>query len=352
MSLVGSVSALVEQLRLACLHVPGLSAFAAAPYLFRPLLMVVLLGVVAGVVGVLVNLRCAEFSAEALVHAVFPGIVAGAVYGGIRYIIPTASAVAVVAALVLTLVSRRAARRSASEAGTAVVLTSFFSLGIILSLAKGDMSGQLEALMFGRLLEVTDERLAQALLVCLVALALVALTWRGQVAYAFDRTGALGLDLVLNMAVAAVVVSASTAVGTLMVIGYLVVPGATGRVLARRVRTMVLTAVVVGVGGGYLGMALMLAPSPRPVSPQASVTLCMCAVLLVAVASRRVRARWVGRRRAQVAAAGRRGAATQAAAQDTTQTATQAATQAASRAAAESRGERLGTDPVSAGVAS
>lgn len=351
MSLVGSVSALVEQLRLACLHVPGLSAFAAAPYLFRPLLMVVLLGVVAGVVGVLVNLRCAEFSAEALVHAVFPGIVAGAVYGGIRYIIPTASAVAVVAALVLTLVSRRAARRSASEAGTAVVLTSFFSLGIILSLAKGDMSGQLEALMFGRLLEVTDERLAQALLVCLVALALVALTWRGQVAYAFDRTGArasglhlLGLDLVLNMAVAAVVVSASTAVGTLMVIGYLVVPGATGRVLARRVRTMVLTAVVVGVGGGYLGMALMLAPSPRPVSPQASVTLCMCAVLLVAVASSRLRTRWVGRRRTQVAAAGRHGAAPQDATQDASRDTT--------RATAESRGERLGTDPVSAGVAS
>ena len=178
---------------------------------------------------------------------------------------------------------------------------------------------------------------------CLVALALVALTWRGQVAYAFDRTGArasglhlLGLDLVLNMAVAAVVVSASTAVGTLMVIGYLVVPGATGRVLARRVRTMVLTAVVVGVGGGYLGMALMLAPSPRPVSPQASVTLCMCAVLLVAVASSRLRTRWVGRRRTQGAAAGRHGAAPQ----------------DATRATAESRGERLGTDPVSAGVAS
>ena len=35
----------------------------------------------------------------------------------------------------------------------------------------------------------------------------------------------LMLDLVLNMAVAAVVVSASTAVGTLLVIGYLVIPG-------------------------------------------------------------------------------------------------------------------------------
>ena len=83
-------SQVLEQLRLAALNVPGLAPLADAPFLFRPLVMVVLLGVVAGVIGVIINLRSAEFSAEALVHAVFPGIVAGAVYGGIRYIIPTA----------------------------------------------------------------------------------------------------------------------------------------------------------------------------------------------------------------------------------------------------------------------
>ena len=86
------------------------------------------------------------------------------------------------------------------------------------------MSGQLEALMFGRLLEVTDARLAQALIVCSVALLLIAATWKEQVAYAFDRTGArasglrlLALDLILNTAIAAAVVSASTAVGILLI---------------------------------------------------------------------------------------------------------------------------------------
>ena len=282
----------LEQLRLAALNIPGLTALATYPFLFRPLVMVVLLGVVAGVIGVIVNLRSAEFSAEAMVHAVFPGIVAGAVYWGIDAIIPAASVVAVVAALVLTIVSHRSRRGEASEAGTAVVLTSFFSIGLILSLAKGDMSGQLEALMFGRLLEVTDERLAQALIVCAVALLLIAATWKEQVAYAFDRTGArasglrlLALDLVLNTAIAAAVVSASTAVGILLVIGYLVIPGATARVLASRVRTMVLVAIVVGVGGGYLGMLLMALPetSDKPISPQATVALVMTGILLIAV---------------------------------------------------------------------
>ena len=285
-------SQVLEQLRLAALNVPGLAPLADAPFLFRPLVMVVLLGVVAGVIGVIINLRSAEFSAEALVHAVFPGIVAGAVYWGINAIIPAASVVAVAAALVLTLVSHRARHNEASEAGTAVVLTSFFSIGLILSLAKGDMSGQLEALMFGRLLEVTDERLAQALIVCTVALLLIMATWKEQVAYAFDRTGArasglrlLALDLALNTAIAAAVVSASTAVGTLLVIGYLVIPGATARILVSRVRTMVLVAIGVGVGGGYLGMLLMALPATldKPISPQASVALVMTAILLLAV---------------------------------------------------------------------
>ena len=282
----------IEQLRLAAVNVPGLAPLADAPFLFRPLVMVVLLGIVAGVIGVIINLRSAEFSAEAMVHAIFPGIVAGAVYWGINAIIPAASVVAVAAALVLTLVSHRSRRGEASEAGTAVVLTSFFSIGLILSLAKGDMSGQLEALMFGRLLEVTDERLAQALIVCAVALVLIMTTWKEQIAYAFDRTGArasglrlLALDLALNTAIAAAVVSASTAVGTLLVIGYLVIPGATARILVSRVRTMVLVAIGVGVGGGYLGMLLMALPATldKPISPQASVALVMTAILLLAV---------------------------------------------------------------------
>ena len=282
----------LEQLRLAVLNVPGITPLADAPFLFRPLVMVVLLGVVAGVIGVIINLRSAEFSAEAMVHAVFPGIVAGAVYWGINAIIPAASVVAVAAALVLTIVSHRSRRGEASEAGTAVVLTSFFSIGLILSLAKGDMSGQLEALMFGRLLEVTDERLAQAFIVCAIALLLIVATWKEQVAYAFDRTGArasglrlLALDLALNTAIAAAVVSASTAVGTLLVIGYLVIPGATARILVSRVRSMVAVAIAVGVGGGYLGMLLMTLPETldKPISPQATVALVMTAILLLAV---------------------------------------------------------------------
>ena len=319
-ALTRAVTALVETLRAALSGVPGIAPLATAPFLFRPFVLLVVLGCVCALVGTLVNLRRAEFHAEALVHAVFPGIVVGAVTAGTNMIVPAGAAAGALAAAALTWVDHHS-RRDASEAGTAVVLTGFFSVGMVVLLASGDMSGQLEALMFGRLLEVTNLRLAQAVVVSALALVLVCLTWRGQVATAFDPVGAratglrvLALDLALNAAVAAVVVAAATAVGTLLVIGMLTLPGTTGRVLARTVRGMVLTALLVGVAGGWLGLLLAIAPAPRPVSPQAAVIMVMALALVAAVGAVRL----TGAVRARVSAVLRaeRGAAERAGAQD------------------------------------
>ncbi|WP_290598551.1 metal ABC transporter permease [Lawsonella sp.] len=253
--------------------------------MFRPFIMLVFLGIAAGLVGVIVNLRCMEFNAEAMVHSVFPGIVAGALYWGIDNIVPGAAIVAVIVAIALTWLGRS---RRINEAGTAIVLTSFFGFGIVLSLYKGDMSGQLEALMFGRLLEVSDTRLVQSILVCLIALIAIGVSWRAQIFRAFDRDGAMAagmnataVDFLANAAIAAVVVASSSAVGILLVVGYLVVPGAAARLVTRRISTMVPVAILVGVAGGWFGMWLMTVDSPHPISPQAAVALSVLAIYVL-----------------------------------------------------------------------
>lgn len=293
-SFVAFVAGAIEQLRLLLVDVPGFQTVASAPYMFRPFVMLMFLGLVTGLVGVIVNLRCLEFNAEATVHSVFPGVVAGAVYGGINMIIPGAAVAAVFIVIALTLVGRRGVK--VSESGTAVVLTSFFSAGIVLSLYKGDMSGQLEALMFGRLLEVTDTKLVESMLVCVIGLVIILLTWKEQVFYAFDRDGAqaagipgLWLDLMVNAAIAAVVVSAASAVGVLLVIGYLVVPGATARLLVDRVSHMIPIAIAVGIIGGYAGMQIMTIESTHPISPQAAVAMSVITLFFFALPGNWVR---------------------------------------------------------------
>ncbi|HST67254.1 MAG TPA: metal ABC transporter permease, partial [Mycobacteriales bacterium] len=62
------------------------------------------------------------------------------------------------------------------------------------------------------------------------------------------------LDLVLNLAVALVVVAAVRAVGTVLVIALLVVPGAAGRLVSDRLAGITLVAVGVAMLAGWLGL--------------------------------------------------------------------------------------------------
>ncbi len=266
-----------------------------APYLLRPLIVLGLLALAVGPASTLVNLRRAEFSAETMVHGVFPGIVVGMALGGREAIIPGGAVCAALIAAALTAASRK---QRHSEATTAVLLTAFFSLGIVISLRIGDMSGQLESLMFGRLLDITPSRLSVSALVLVVATALLALTWRAQVAVAFDREAAhvsgipvTWIDIAFNAALGAIVVAASTAVGVLLVVGYLVVPGAFGRLLASGPRSMVLLAGACALVGGWAGFGISLLRAPRPLSPQACVAMGVLVCFAAACAIRGIRGR-------------------------------------------------------------
>lgn len=276
---------LVELLRQSLESIPGFDFIASAPYIFRPFCLLIVLSIASGIVGVFVNLRCAEFNAEAIVHGIFPGIVVGALYGGIDRIIPGAAICAIFLVAALVWASRSA---RINESVIATVLTTFFALGVVISLKKGDMSGQLESLMFGRLLDVTDERMTQAMFICIFAIIVMLATWKQQIIVAFDRASAplmgantLLVDIVLNVGIAAVVVSASSAVGVLLVIGYLVIPGASARLVSRTVSSMVSVGIAVGIAGVLLGMYAMNLELDHPVSPQAAIALSMCAMFVV-----------------------------------------------------------------------
>lgn len=266
-----------------------------SPYLLRPLIVLGLLALAVGPASTLVNLRRAEFSAETMVHGVFPGIVVGMALGGRDAIIPGGALCAALIAAALTVASRK---QRHSEATTAVLLTAFFSLGIVISLRIGDMSGQLESLMFGRLLDITPSRMVTSALVLVVAAVALALTWRAQVAVAFDRTAArvsgipvTWIDIAFNAALGAIVVAASTAVGVLLVVGYLIVPGAFGRLLAAGPRSMVLLSGACALVGGWAGFGVSLLRAPRPLSPQACVAMGVLLCFAASLALREIPAR-------------------------------------------------------------
>ncbi|WP_293770189.1 metal ABC transporter permease [uncultured Corynebacterium sp.] len=255
-----------------------LLALADAPYFRRAAGLLLCVALCGAVVSVIVNLRQMEFSAETLVHSVFPGIVIGLAVAGLPGILPGAG---VAAAITIVMFARMTSGKdSADESGTAVVLTSMYGLGVLISLAIGDRSGQLEALMFGRLLDVTSERVIPAAALCLAAALLVAVTWKDQILVAFDREAArvsgvrVGLiDLAANTAVGLLVVAASSAVGVLLVLGFIVIPGLTGRIAARTTGGMLAWALAGAAVSVAVGLYLMLAITSHAVSPQGVVSL-------------------------------------------------------------------------------
>src|SRR5215203_2475479 len=98
----------------------------AIPFMARALLVMLVLAAVAGIVGVLVNLRGLEFISDGLTHAVFPGL----------------------------------------AIGIAIVLTATFSVGVIVVSRSDDYAGELEALLFGRVLTIPPGEIIPLIVVC------------------------------------------------------------------------------------------------------------------------------------------------------------------------------------------
>jgi manganese/iron transport system permease protein len=231
----------------------------AVPYMQRALVEVLVLGALAGAVGVFVVLRRLAFVGDALTHTVFPGVVIAHLLG--QSLLAGALAFGVLSAVLLTVLGRH--RRVGADAALAILLTSFFSVGVVLVSRTRGFTSDLTVFLFGRVLAVDRTDLAQTLAVAaVVAVALVALR-KELVLRAFDPDGAAAmgyrtgtLDLVLNLLIALVVVAAVEAVGTVLVIALMVVPAAAARLLADRVATMTVLACLLGATGGWLGLVV------------------------------------------------------------------------------------------------
>ncbi|MBL3699391.1 metal ABC transporter permease [Leucobacter luti] len=262
--------------------------------MWRALLTVVILAVAAGVVGLFISFRELEFVSDGLVHAVFPGLVIGAALGGTAGVLPGAVVAAIAAAILFTVLEHRGG--VGADAAIAVVLTGLFSLGIVLVSRQEGYVSQLQELLFGRLLTVTDAQLWQILVVAVAAILVVALSWRAQLFRAFDAAGAeaagfrpLAADLALGISVALLVVAGVQALGVLMVLALLTVPMAAARLISRRFALLIPIAILLPLAAGVAGLWLSFEWSVgagATVSPGAVVVLLLVAGYAVAALTR------------------------------------------------------------------
>lgn len=230
----------------------------AHPDVVRGLLAAVLIGAVAPVLGCYVVLRGMAFFGDALAHIVLPGVVIAFLLGW--PLLVGALIVGVLAALLINLISGTTTIKEDSAIG--VVFVAAFALGIaLISLRGGDYGEELEHILFGDLLAVSQSDLILiAILTALVFLVVVAF-YKEFLVLAFDRILATTMQLpvgwlnnLLLVLLAVVIVISLSAVGVVLVLAMLITPAATAYLLVRRLPSMMFTAAAIGVASGVIGL--------------------------------------------------------------------------------------------------
>jgi manganese/iron transport system permease protein len=264
-------------------------------YMRRALAEVVILGVLGGVVGVHVLLRRLAFLTEVVQHTVFPGI-------AIAFALDQSLlAGALVAGIVAIVLYTFGARRVDSNALMALLISTFFALGVVVVSRRTGYQSDLTALLFGRILSVDQREVLDTLVIGVVSVVMLVVLHKELVLRAFDPLGSeamgyptIALDLVINVVVMLTVVAAVRAVGTVLVVAFIVTPAATARLLCRRVTPMMIVAAALGAIGGWLGLVVSYEGSIHHgwrLASGATIVLVLTAGFLLVAAGRAVAVR-------------------------------------------------------------
>ncbi len=253
----------------------------------------VILGVAAGVLGAFAVLRQRSMVGDALSHAALPGVCVAFVATGAKdaATLAVGAAIAGVIAAVLILLIERTGRIR-PDAAIGVVLTGFFSLGIVMLtfLANFNNSSQagLDTYLFGQAAGLLESDLIVMGALCLVSLGFVVIAFRPLKAALFDLSfaGSVGLPVRLielsmtAMLVIAIVIGVRT-VGAILMVAMLIVPTVTARQLTNRLPVLLVVAGLVGAAVGTTGSLISTAASvpTGPVIVMVGFVVAMAAIL-------------------------------------------------------------------------
>lgn len=272
------------------------------------------LGVTSGVLGTFAVLRQRSLVGDAVAHSTLPGVCVAFLVAGVKDVpglLVGAAVAGLVAALLMVGIERTG--RIKPDTAIGVVLSGFFSLGVVLlthiaSTADADQAG-LENYLFGQAAGLLETDVLVMAVLGGVALAVVAVLRRALTTTLFDPSyaGSIGLPvralevLMTGLLVVAVVIGVRV-VGAILMVAMLVVPTVVARQLADRFTLVLPLAGAVGAVVGITGslVATRAALPTGPVIVLVGFALAVLAVLLAPGRGVLWRASRLGARRRRV----------------------------------------------------
>lgn len=193
---------------------------------------------------------------DAVSHAVLPGVVLAYVIGW-----PFALGAVVFAVIAVALIAAVRAGPTKEDTAIGIVFTCLFALGLVLvSVVPSQID--LGHILFGNVLGVSDAEVVQVVVLAALVSAVLLVKRRELVLWAFDPAHAhvVGISprrltmLVLGLLAVTTVVGLQ-AVGVVLVVAMLIIPGATARLLTEQFGRMLVIAPLVAVVASVAGLA-------------------------------------------------------------------------------------------------
>ena len=234
-----------------------LGPFVDNEFLRLSLVATCIVAITCAVAGAFVVLRGLAFVGDALAHGVVPGV-AVALLVGFSGILGAALGAAVMMGGV-SLVNRRF--RLSSDTSIGLLFVGMLALGVLIQSRSDTFAGDLTNVLFGEVLGVSWVDIGWQAVALVVVAATAWVCRRPFLLLSFDEglaaTSGFSVrkygNIMLAMVALTVVASFQT-VGTLLVLGMLVAPAATGALFGRRISTVVAVAAVVGIASSYVGL--------------------------------------------------------------------------------------------------
>jgi len=234
---------------------PDLLAPFAYDYMVKAIWVSALVGTVCAFLSAYLMLKGWSLIGDALGHAVVPGV-AGAYMLGLPYSLGAFFAGGLAAAaMVLT----RQRTRLREDAVIGIVFTSFFALGLLM-VSLNPTAVDVQAIVLGNILGISDSDVVQVVIVAVVSLAILVARWKDLMLVFFDENHArtIGLSprllqVLFFTLLAASTVAALQTVGAILVIAMVVTPGATAYLLTDRFQVLLVLAVLLGAATAAAG---------------------------------------------------------------------------------------------------
>jgi len=239
------------------------------------------------IMGTWVVLRGVSFFGDALAHGVLPGVVIAFVLG-----LDTSLGAFVAAAVMVGGISFIRGHSSLPEdTSIGVLFVGFLSLAVvIISGVSGSYIGDLNRLLFGSITGVDTDDLRRQAIAAAISVIGAIVFHRAFLVMTFDETQARMLGLrprlahgALLVLLAVSIVASFEAVGTLLVLGFLIAPPATACLLVRRVPRIMMAAAFIG---GVAVVVGLLVSYHHGTASSATMTLTSVIIFLVVLTGR------------------------------------------------------------------